>query len=79
MAPKKKQAGKDEEEDLTTKELLNLYKKFCKELEVMPCKPLEININDKLSEDLHLNEILISEKVGELGMRALSTALIKTK
>lgn len=79
MGPKKKKGGKDEEEDTSTKDLLTFYKKSCKELEIPFSKPLEIKINEVLDEDDHLPEILINEKIGETGARALSNALMKTK
>lgn len=77
MGPKKK--GKDEEEDTSTKDLLTYYKKNCKELEVPVCKFFEAKLNEVLEEDSHLPEILINEKIGEFGARALANALIKTK
>ncbi len=78
MGPKKK-PGKDEEEDTSTRDLLNMYRKNCKELEIPTCKMFEIKMSEVLEEDNHLPEVLISEKVGELGVRALANALIKTK
>ncbi len=79
MAPKKKSGKGPEEEDFTTKELLNLYKKACKELEIPISKILESKLNEVLSEDQNLPEILVNEKIGEFGARALCTALTKTK
>jgi hypothetical protein len=77
MGPKKK--GKDEEEDTSTKDLLTYYKKNCKEYEISVCKILEGKILEVLDEDTHLPEILVNEKLGEFGARALSNALIRTK
>lgn len=79
MAPKKKTKGKDEEEDTSTKDLLTYYKKFSKELEVPISKALEAKINEMLDEDIHLPEILINERIGEFGARALANALKSTK
>jgi hypothetical protein len=80
MGPKKKAAkGKDDEEDTSTRDLLYMYRKNCKELEVPSCKIFESKVNEVLEEDAHLPEILINEKVGELGMRSLANALMKTK
>lgn len=79
MGPKKKGGKKDEEEDTSTQDLLTFYKKNCKEFEVPICKLLEARINEVLDEGDHLPEILINEKIGEFGARALANALIKTK
>jgi hypothetical protein len=77
MGPKKKPG--DGEEDFSTRDLLNLYRKNCKELEVPICKILESKLVEVVGEDANLPEILINEKIGEFGARALSNALIKTK
>jgi hypothetical protein len=79
MGPKKKAGGKDDEEDTSTRDLLYIYRKNCKELEIPSCKMFESKINEVLEEDGHLPEILINDKIGELGMRALASALMKTK
>lgn len=79
MGPKKKAKGKDDEEDTSTRDLLTYYKKNCKEFETPICKLLETKILEVLDEDLHLPEILINEKIGEFGARALANALMKTK
>lgn len=81
MGPKKKGGGAKagEEEDLSTKNLLAIYKKTCKELEIPHSKALEDKINLRLDEDLHLPELLITEKIGEMGAKAITTALKKTK
>jgi hypothetical protein len=79
MGPKKKAGKQGEEEDLSTKHLLFYYKKFCKELEIPPSKALIGKINEKLDEDLHMQEILVNEKMGEFGAKALADAMKKTK
>jgi hypothetical protein len=78
MGPKKK-AGKDQEEDTSTKDLLNIYKKSCKEFDIPVCKLLETKLLEALEEETHLPEILINEKIGEFGTRAIANALTKTK
>jgi hypothetical protein len=81
MGPKKSGGGAKagEEEDLSTRNLLNIYKKTCKELEIPCSKSLETKIADQIFEDLHLPELLITEKIGEMGAKAIATALKKTK
>jgi hypothetical protein len=79
MGPKKKPGKQGEEEDLSTKHLLNFYKKFCKELEILPSKELVKVLAEKVAEDLHIPEILVNEKIGEFGAKALADALKKTK
>lgn len=83
MGGKKKEAGKggaEEEEDLTTKELLQHYKKNCSLMETQVFKPLEKKINELLDEgEVKLPEILINEKIGEAGARALGNALKSSK
>lgn len=79
MGPKKKGGKKDEEEDTSTKDLLTYYKRNCKELEIPVCKLLENKLNERLDEELHLPELLINEKIGDFGARAISNALVKTK
>ncbi len=78
MGPKKK-AGKDQEEDTSTKDLLNIYRKSCKEFEIPVSKVFETKLLDILDQEAHLPEILINEKIGEFGARALVNALMKTK
>jgi len=79
MGPKKQAAKQGEEEDNSTKDFLSYYKRQCKELEIQPFKPLETKINELLEEGGHLNEILINEKIGEFGARALFNALKAVK
>lgn len=85
MGPKKqpKKGGKGqkqaEEEDLSTKEFLNYYKKSCKELDFPLYKPLEQKIYTLLDESQHLNEILIIEQLGPIGLKTITKALKATK
>lgn len=69
---KKKQVDED---DNSTKDLLVYYKKFCKELEIQPFKNLETKLTELIEENGHLSEILVNEKIGEFGARALFNAL----
>jgi Ran GTPase-activating protein (RanGAP) involved in mRNA processing and transport len=69
MAPKKKAAkakgGKDDEDDTSTADLLAHYKKNCK-LEGIPIsKCIVKQLDEKLEEDVDLQEVLIDEKIGE--------------
>ena len=76
MGPKKQQKGKgNEEEDVSTQELLTLYKKNCKVAQIPYSKGLEKLINDKLEEGVDLNEILLQEKLKEEGTIELCKAL----
>jgi hypothetical protein len=77
MGPKKKTGEGDE--DTSTQELLNHYRKCCKELEVPICKLIDTKINEAKDEDTHVPEILVNEKLGEFGARALSNALMRAK
>jgi len=79
MGPKKQAAKQGEEEDNSTKDFYTYYKKYCRELEIQPFKPLENKINELNEEGGHLNEILINEKIGEFGARALFNALKAVK
>ena len=79
MGPKKQVAKQGEEEDNSTKDFLTYYKRYCKELEIQPFKPLETKINEYIDEGRHLNEILINEKIGEIGARAFFNALKAVK
>lgn len=79
MGPKKQAAKQGEEEDNSTRDFFNYYKKYCKELEVPVFKPLENKITELMEEGLHLNEILINDKIGEFGARALFNALKNVK
>ncbi len=74
MGPKSKQKG-NEEEDLSTQELLTLYKKYCKGAQIPYSKNFEKLINEKLEEGLDLNEIVLHEKIKEEGAIELCRAL----
>ena len=78
MGPKKK-TGKDQEDDTSTRDLLSIYKKSCKELEIPICKIFETKLLEVLDDEGHLPEILINEKIGEFGARAIFNALMRTK
>jgi hypothetical protein len=79
MASKKTKGKKDEEEDTSTKDLQTYYRKYSKEFEVPVCKILDTKLTEMLDEGSHLPEILINEKIGEFGARALANALKNTK
>ena len=80
MGPKKQAAKQGDDEDLSTKELLSQYKRFSKDLEIQMFKPLETKLTEIIEEGgKHLNEILINEKIGEFGARALFNALKAVK
>jgi hypothetical protein len=78
MGPKKG-GGKEEEEDNSTKDLLTIYRKQVKENEVMISKVLEGKLLEANENETNLPEALINEKVGELGIKAFTTALMKVK
>jgi hypothetical protein len=77
MGPKQKAKGKgkDEEDDTSTVDLLAIYKKQCRQHEIPYSKVIENQINSKLEEDTHLQELLIDDKIGEEGMIQFSKAL----
>jgi len=75
MGPKKQAAKQGEEEDTSTKDFLTYYKRYCRELEIQTFKTLETKTTELLEEGGHLNEILINDKIGEFGARALFNAL----
>lgn len=76
MGPKKQQKAKgNEEEDLSTQELLNLYKRFCKAAQIPHSKVIETAINEKIDDGSHLNEIVLQEKIGQEGAIELCRAL----
>ena len=81
MGAKKKEgkAKQVDEDDNSTKDFLTYYKKFCKELEIQPFKNLETKVMELIEEGGHLNEILINDKIGEFGARALFNALKAVK
>ena len=75
MAGKKsKKKGQEDEED-PTENFIPAYKKACKECEVTPSSQLISKIEDMIDEGDDLNEILLNERVGEFGARALALAL----
>ena len=75
MAGKKsKKKGQEDEED-PTENFIPAYKKACKECEVTPSAQLISKIEDMIDEGDDLNEILLNERVGEFGARALALAL----
>jgi len=79
-AKKKDKKKKPDEEDLSTKELLTLYKKGCKESEIPIYKPLEQKISLQLTENSHVNQILINEpNFGSNGVKAIFKAFKATK
>jgi hypothetical protein len=55
------------------------YKRNCKELEISVFKPFEIKMTEILDEDDDLPELLINDKIGEHGARALFNAFKSTK
>ena len=74
-----KKAKVVDEDDTSTKDLLTYYKKYCKELEIQPFKNLENKLTELIEENGQLSEILINEKIGEFGARALFSALKAVK
>ena len=79
MPAKKGKKGKGgDDEEAPTENLLVQYKKQCKELEVGTSPSLINKINDAIDEGEELQEILINDKIGEFGARALSNALIRS-
>ena len=76
MGAKKGKKGKgQEDEDNPTENFLPAYKKACRENEVTPSKSLVSKIEEIMDEGEDLNEILVNDKIGEFGARALATAL----
>ena len=82
MGAKKKEGGKSsavDEDDTSTKDFLTYYKRYCKELEVQPNKKFEEKVTELIEENGKLSEILINEKIGEFGAKALFSALKAVK
>jgi hypothetical protein len=82
MGGKKKAEKKTkvvDEDDFSTRDFFNYYKRYCKELEIQPYKNLETKLSELVEESGHLTEILINEKIGEFGARALFNALKSVK
>ena len=76
MGAKKGKKGKgQEDEDNPTENFLPAYRKACKENEVTPSKSLLSKIEEIMDEGEDLNEILVNDRIGEFGARALATAL----
>ena len=76
MGGKKGKKGKgQEDEDNPTENFLPAYKKACRENEVTPAKTLVNKVEEIMDEGDDLNEILVNERIGEFGARALATAL----
>jgi hypothetical protein len=76
---KEKKAKEVDVDDNSTKDFLTYYKRNCKELEIQTFKNLENKVNELIEENGHLSEILINEKIGEFGARALFNALKAVK
>ena len=74
----KKKAAVDED-DTSTKDFLTYYKRYCKELEVQPFKKLEEKVTELVEENGYMSEILINDKIGEFGAKALFNALKAVK
>jgi len=75
-AKKGKKKGKGaEDEDDPTENFLPAYKKACKECEVTPSKQLISKVEDVQEDGDDLNEILLNDRVGEFGAKALALAL----
>ncbi len=80
MGGKKKTSSKDQVEDVSTKEFLREYKKSCVAFETPVYKPLEKKIVEVMEEgDNKLHEILINDRIGENGLKAIANALKLTK
>ena len=76
MGGKKGKKGKgQEDEDNPTENFLPAYRKACRENEVTPAKTLVSKVEEIQDEGDDLNEILVNEKIGEFGARALAMAL----
>lgn len=73
----KKGKGGDDEEN-PTENLLAQYKKCSKELETPTSSSFLNKLNDTIDEGEDLQEILINDKIGEFGARALSNALTRS-
>jgi len=77
MGAKKKAAAKGEvEEDLSTKEFQKEYVKSCTLFETPLFKPLYKKLQEVFEEgDGKLPEILINERIGENGAKAIANSL----
>lgn len=74
MKKKGKKKGQ-EDEDNPTENFFTLYKRAGKEFETVPSATLLTKVEECLDEGEDLSEILIPEKIGEFGCRALCKAL----
>jgi hypothetical protein len=74
-----KKAKVIDEDDFSTRDFLNYYRRYCKELEIQPYKNIETKVTELIEENGYLSEILINEKIGEFGARALFNALKSVK
>jgi DUF1009 family protein len=63
MGPKKK-TGKDQEEDTSTRDLLTIYRKICKELEIPVCKVFENKLIEVNDEEIQGEYTYGLEKIG---------------
>ena len=80
MSTKKKTAKKgQEDEDTSTRDLFSHYKNQCIPEHVPISKSLVTKMTEALEEDTDLFEILISDEVGEFGIRAIANSLIASK
>ena len=76
MGAKKKPNAKDAVEDTSTKEFLREYKKSCVQFETPSFKPLEKKLVEVMEEgDSKLPEILVNERIGENGAKAIANGL----
>ena len=74
---KGKGKGKSKEKvDNPTANFLPAYEKAWKENGVTPSKSLVTKVEQIMNEGEDLNEILVNEKLGELGARALAIAYV---
>lgn len=81
MGPKKKAAGAaGEEEDKSSEQFYNLYKKVCKEMQIDRCKKIDTWYNEEYSVDeLHLTKFNVHDTLGWPGIRAIFEPLKKVK
>lgn len=81
MGPKKKGKGKggkqEEEEDTSTEDLRKIYRKFCTDNSIPISKQFIKLIDD--AEGFPLKELLINEKLGPLGGKAIGESLKAVK
>ena len=75
MGPKKGKKKGQDDEDNPSENFLPAYKKACIENLVTAAPTLVQKVEDTLDEGDDLNEILVNDKIGEFGARALATGL----